>query len=114
VRYLHFVGRVRSQLDAEGVDYRCSYDDLTDGEYQQIRNALIRNNRSLRRSFTEEQSSDNEPELIRYVESVLMPGFSDLLTRRHQAIFAGVWFLAWLLPAGLWWYLYVLHPGFFG
>ena len=114
IRYLHFIGTVRRQLDQEGLEYACSYDDLTDEEYQKIRNVLIRNSASLRRSFSEGQPSENETDLIRYVESVLMPAYSDTLTRIQQVAFAGLWVLAWALPAAFWWYLYAEHPIFFG
>ncbi len=109
IRYLHFIGKVRRQLDVEGLDYACSYDDLSDEEYRQIRNALIRNSAALRRSYQEEQPSEKEADLIRYVESVLVPPYSDTLSVREQVFFALIWLLAWALPAFCWWYLYIQH-----
>ncbi len=107
IRSLFFADRVRRQLDAEAVEYACSYDDLSDEAYLQIRNALIRNSRALRRRFTEGQPSEQEHELIPYVESILVPAFSDELSTRQQWGYGLVWLASLLLPFLLWWGLYL-------
>jgi len=70
---VNLVHKVRKQLDAEGVDYACSYDDLTDTEYWQIRNVVINNSRVLSRKFSTIEQSDDEQLIIKHIESVLVP-----------------------------------------
>jgi len=70
---LGFVNRVRKKLDEEGVDYACSYDDLTDDEYWQMRTVLINESKFLRRKFSTEMASEDEQPIIKYIESVLVP-----------------------------------------
>lgn len=105
----HFIGRVHKKLDAADVDYACSYDDLTDDEYWQIRNVIIEENKLLSRKFSADQYADNEHELIPFVESVLVPPFEDTLSAIQKLIFLLVWAAAFATPILLWgWYKGVL------
>lgn len=102
---VNFINKVRKKLDEEGVDYACSYDDLTDEEYYHIRKAVIGASKSLSKKYATEEQSGDEQDLIRHVENVLVPVFEDDLTTKDEIIFTQVWLLSLLLPVLGWWYL---------
>jgi stage IV sporulation protein FB len=102
INKLHFLQRVHKKLDAAGVDYACTFDDLTDEEYWQIRNVLIEENKMLARRFTVNEYAENEHELIPFVETVLVPAYEDTLDFSQKLIFLFIWALAFALPVLLW------------
>jgi stage IV sporulation protein FB len=99
---MHFVAKVRKKLDAAEVDYACNYDDLTDDEYWQIRNVVIEESKKLSASFKAGEPSDNEEELIPYVERVLTIPYEDTLTHLQKFIFVLIWVLALVSPLLAW------------
>lgn len=98
IRTFHLVSRVRKQLDEEGFDYTCDYDDLTDEEYYQVRKALIQKSAILRRKYDIEEQSGDEQDVIRLVEKVLLPAFDDDLTAKTKILFTLAWIMAFVLP----------------
>jgi len=102
---LNFVNRVRKKLDEEGFDYACSYDDLTDDEYWQMRTVIINESKFLGKKFSTDMPSEDEQPIIRYIESVLVPAYEDDLTISHKIIFTLVWLAAFTVPV-LQWLLY--------
>lgn len=102
IRKLHFLNRVHKKLDAANVDYACSFDDLTDEEYWQIRNVVIGENRLLAKRFTVNEYADNEHELIPVVESVLVQAYEDTLGVVQKLLFLLVWAIALVAPVALW------------
>jgi hypothetical protein len=102
---LNFINKVRKQLDAEGVDYACSYDDLTDEEYYHIRKAVIGASKRLSQKYAAEEQTGDEQDIIRHVENVLVPVFEDDLTTIGKITFTLVWLLSLALPVLAWWYL---------
>jgi hypothetical protein len=98
----HYTERVQKKLDAVDVDYACTYEDLTDDEYWQIRNAVIEENKLLSKKFTTGEYAENEHELIPFIESVLVPPFEDTLTSVQKLIFLLIWVIAFVTPILLW------------
>ncbi len=99
---INLINRVRKKLDEEGIDYACTYDDLTDEEYWQIRNVVISESRLLSRKFSTETQSSDEQLIIKHIENVLVPAYKDDLTASNKIIFTLVWFAAFALPVLLW------------
>jgi len=99
---INFISRVRKKLDKEGVDYACSYDDLTDEEYWRIRNVLISESRLLQQKYLVDVPSPNEQELIRRVESVLAPAYHDDLSISNKLVFTLIWLVAFTGPVLQW------------
>jgi len=99
---VNYINRVRQKLDQEGIDYSCSYDDLTDEEYASIRKVLISESRQLGKKYSPDEQNGDEQDIIRRVESVLVPAFEEDLTLRHKLAFTLVWLLSMVLPALLW------------
>lgn len=77
---LNFTNKVRKKLDKEGVDYACSYDDLTDNEYWQIRNIIINESKVLSKKYSTHEQVGDEQQIIKYIENVLVPAYHDDLT----------------------------------
>jgi stage IV sporulation protein FB len=103
-----FVNRVRKKLDEEGVDYACSYDDLTDEEYWQMRTVLINESKFLGKKFSAEEPAEDEQPIIKYIESVLVPAYEDDLTGFNKLMFTLVWVAAFSLPVMQW----LLYKGY--
>lgn len=99
---MYFINKVRRKLDEEGIDYACSYDDLTDEEYAGIRKVLISESRRLGKKYSPDEQNGDEQDIIRQVETVLVPAFEEDLTPRHKLAFTLVWLLSMALPALLW------------
>lgn len=99
---LHFVAKVRTRLDEKGVDYTCNYDDLTDEEYQQIRNEVIKQSSQLNARFRINETDTNEHELIPYVERVLIKPYDDTLGPFQKILFLLIWAAAMIAPLLLW------------
>jgi stage IV sporulation protein FB len=99
---VNLVHKVRKQLDEEGIDYACSYDDLTDAEYWQIRNIVITNSRVLSRKFSTAEQSDDEQLIIKHIESVLVPAYEDDITAGSKIVFVLIWLAAFALPILQW------------
>jgi len=99
---INLINKVRIKLDEEGIDYACSYDDLTDEEYWQIRNVVINQSKLLSRKFSTEEQSGNEELIIKHIENVLVPGYQDDLTAAGKIGFTFVWVVAFTLPVLQW------------
>jgi Zn-dependent protease len=97
--------RIRQKLDAAGIDYACTYEDLTDEEYWHIRNVLISQSRILSRKYSTEEPAEDEQELIRLVENILVPGFDEDITTNSKWLFTLLWLACLALPVWQWlWY----------
>jgi stage IV sporulation protein FB len=102
ITQLNFVNRVRKKLDEEGFDYACSYDDLTDDEYWQMRTVIINESKLLSKKFSTDQPSEDEQPIIKHIESVLVPAYEDDLTLLHKISFTLVWLAAFAVPVLQW------------
>jgi stage IV sporulation protein FB len=101
---INFTNKVRKKLDEAGIDYACSYNDLTDGEYWQIRNIVISESKLLSRKYSAEVQADDEQEIIKYIENILVPAYTDDLTVNNKIIFTAIWAVAFALPVVQWLY----------
>jgi hypothetical protein len=106
---INFINRVRRKLDELEVDYACTYDDLTDAEYWQIRNVIITENRVLAKKYSTAEQSADEQTIIKYIESVLVPAYHDDLTAGNKIFYTLLWALAFTLPILQW----LQHRGYF-
>ncbi len=105
MRQVNFIYSVRKQLDEEGVDYACSYDDLTDDEYWQMRTVIINESKFLGRKFSTELPAEDEQPIIKYIETILVPAYQEDLTAKSKIIFSLIWAVAFALPVLQWlWY----------
>ncbi len=102
---LNFVNRVRKRLSEEGFDYACSYDDLTDDEYWQMRTVIINESKLLSKKFSIDTPLEDEQPIIRHIESVLVPAYEDDLSLLHKISFTLIWLAAFTVPV-LQWLLY--------
>ena len=107
----HSVIRIQRKLDAAGIDYACSYDDLTDEEYYEIRKVILSCKPALAKKYDPEMLSANEQPLIKQVEAILLPAYIDDLTRLEKFSFFLTWLLAFSLPVLQWWYYRSLLHG---
>ena len=96
------VYKTQKKMDEEGIDYACNYEDLTDEEYWQIRNVVISQSKLLSRKYSITEQSDDEQEIIRHIEQVLVPAYEDDLNRRHKIMFTFCWLAAFTLPVVIW------------
>jgi stage IV sporulation protein FB len=101
---IYFTNKVRKKLDEEGIDYACSYTDLTDEEYWQIRNIVINESKLLSRKYSTEVQAGDEQEIIKYIENILVPAYKDDLTVANKVIFTAIWVAAFALPVVQWLY----------
>jgi stage IV sporulation protein FB len=101
---LNFTNKVRKKLDEQGVDYACTYSDLTDEEYWQIRNILITESKLLSRKYSTEVQSDDEQQIIRHIENILVPAYTNDLTANSKIGFTIIWVVAFALPVLQWLY----------
>lgn len=99
---INYINRVRRKLDELQVDYACTYDDLTDAEYWQIRNVVITENRALSKKYSTEEQAEDEQPIIKYIENVLVPAYHDDLTNGNKIFFTLLWFAAFALPILQW------------
>jgi stage IV sporulation protein FB len=99
---INLINKVRKRLDEGGIDYACTYDDLTDEEYWQIRNVVISESKILSRKYSATEQSGNEQEIIKHIDNVLVPAYLDDLTLKGKIVFTAVWIAAFLLPVLLW------------
>jgi stage IV sporulation protein FB len=102
ISMLRFINKVRRKLDEQNIDYACSYDDLTDDQYWEIRNVIVSESRILSRKFDPDIPSENEQQLVKHVENVLTPAYDDDLQPIHKAVFSLVWVLAFTTPVVQW------------
>ena len=100
--------RIQKKLDAAGIDYACSYDDLTDEEYYQIRRIVIADKPGLAKKYDAEVLSANEQPLIAHIEAVLLPAYTNDLSALQKFIFILTWLIAFLLPILQWMYYHEL------
>jgi stage IV sporulation protein FB len=101
---ISFTNKVRKKLDEAGIDYACSYSDLTDEEYWQIRNIVIGESKLLSRKYSAEVQADDEQEIIKYIENILVPAYKDDLTVTGKLVFTVIWVVAFALPVVQWLY----------
>jgi sulfite reductase beta subunit-like hemoprotein len=101
---INFTNKVQKKLDEEGIDYACSYSDLTDEEYWQIRNIVINESKLLSRKYSTEVQAGDEQEIIKYIENILVPAYKDDLTVANKVIFTAIWVAAFALPVVQWLY----------
>lgn len=99
-----FINKIRKKLDEEGIDYACSYDDLTDEEYWQIRNVIISESKSLSKKYSVTEQSDDEQQLIKYIENVLVPAYHDDISFAGKIGYTLIWIAAFALPVLQWLY----------
>jgi len=100
----HGIIRIQKKLDAAGIDYACSYDDLTDEEYYQIRKIVIADKPALAKRYDAEVLSANEQPLIGHIEAVLLPAYTDDLSGFQKFAFFITWLVAFSVPVLQWLY----------
>lgn len=98
IRQYNLIHRIRRQLDEDDIDYACSYDDLTDEEYWHIRNVAIDKSRMLSRKYSTDEQADDEQDLVKIIENVLVPGYPDELAVAAKIGFTLVWAAALIIP----------------
>lgn len=106
---INFTNKVRKKLDKEGIDYACSYDDLTDNEYWQIRNIIINESKVLSKKYSTHEQVGDEQQIIKYIENVLVPAYHDDLTVAGKLFFTLIWVTAFTLPV----FQFLLYKGRF-
>lgn len=94
--------RIRKVLDENNIDYRCSYDDLTDEQYWQIRDVLVKENKFLSQAYTVGVHSEEETKLIANVKNILAPYYDRELTAIQKMSFLATWFAAFSIPVLQW------------
>ncbi|MGF2413092.1 site-2 protease family protein [Ferruginibacter sp.] len=99
---INFNNKVRKKLDEEGIDYACSYDDLTDAEYWQIRKVIIGESKLLSKKYSTEEQADDEQQIIKYIENILVPAYHDDLSVSGKIAFTLIWATAFALPVLQW------------
>lgn len=98
----HLIYKVRKELDEKRVPYDCSYDDLDDDHYAQIRDILVLNSKQLSKRFVPGEGSQHEGELVKYIERILMPYYQHNLNSKQTFTFILIYILAFILPAIQW------------
>lgn len=109
IKNIYFTNKVRRKMDEEGIDYACSYDDLTDAEYWQIRNLIISESKVLSKKYSTHELAENEQQMIKYIENVLVPAYHDDLTVASKIFFTLIWVTAFAFPV----FQLLLYKGLF-
>ena len=99
---INMAHKVRKKLDEINFDYHCSYDDLTDEEYWQIRDIAVESSKVLSRKYYPGVPAENETDLIGYVKNCLVPHYDKELTAGAKMMFLLVWLVALSLPVLYW------------
>jgi len=94
--------RIRKILDTNNIDYRCSYDDLTDEQYWQIRDVLVKENKLLGQHYRVGVHSEDETKLIGNVKNILAPYYDKELTGMQIILFVLVWLITFSVPVLQW------------
>ncbi|MBS1513255.1 MAG: hypothetical protein JST86_20635 [Bacteroidetes bacterium] len=94
--------KTQKALDEAGIDYACTYDDLTDDEYWAIRNIVISQSALLSRKYSTYTQEANEADLIPFIERVLVSPYNSTLTAKQKLVFTLVWILTITVPVVLW------------
>ncbi len=102
INTLNFITKIRKILDEQGFDYACTYEDLSDEEYWQIRTILLTESKVLGRKYTTLFPSNNEQPIIKKIESILVPAYDDDLTSKSRFFFVLIWAIAFCTPITLW------------
>lgn len=95
---LHGVIGIQRKLDRLDFDYACSYDDLTDEEYQVIRKVVIGSTPELKMKYDPELQEEDGEDLVKKVESVLVPAYQHDLSSGQKTFFFLLWLAAIVLP----------------
>lgn len=95
------VNRVRRLLKSEGIDYECSFNELSDEEYWQIRDAVAFKNLrpSLGLVTGNHEPAENENDVIIYIKSILQPRPFKDLSVAGGILFLAIWLSSFILPA---------------
>jgi Zn-dependent protease len=101
---LHNNIRIQNKLSQQGIDYACSYDDLTDEEYSAIRKVLVQESPALRRRHDPDYQSADEQDIVQRIESLLLPAYTNDLGKTEKWVFLGVWAVSFGLPLLQWLY----------
>jgi hypothetical protein len=94
----------RKALDKAGIDYRKSYEELTDAEYWEIRRCLIAVNSGFR-DYDPDIPSDNEKPVIKAVQDVLHQPLQNDLSLLQKILIVVGWLLFMAGPLLYWWQL---------
>ncbi len=89
-------------MDENDIDYHCSFEELTDEQYWEIRNAVIINNKALSKKFMTDVENENEHELIPHVKALLAADHNDLLPVSQKIFFVATWLAAVVVPVFCW------------
>ena len=101
---INLTARVRKQLDENKIDYQCSYGDLTDEQYWQIRDTVVESSKLLSKKYAAGVPAENESVLISYIKNCLSPHYDKELTLTAKIIFFLIWLTAFCLPVVYWMY----------
>ena len=96
------LNKVYSDLKESAVDYRKTYEVLSDEEYMLIRSVLIKHVPSLRRYDTDEISEDEEP-VIKYMNKLLDDSMQNDMTQKYKIAVIVIWIIFALFP--VWMYI---------
>lgn len=95
---INLSARVRKKLDEKEIDYNCSYEDLTDEEYWQIRDIVIESSKVLSKKYFPGVPAEDETPLISYIKTCLVPHYDKELTNNARIMFILIWLAALGLP----------------
>lgn len=96
-RLLAQTDRVRRQLQAEGIDYRRSFEELSDEEYARIRRVLLTNVRALRR-IDPHATDENEDLVVSYMRNILLPVNERMLPIAAKILVCLIWLVFLMIP----------------
>ena len=97
------LGKIRRQLDKEGVNYHQTYEELTVEEYWQIRKAMIPHTRQLR-DLDPDRPDEDEEVVIGYMKPVLNPASQQDLSKVQRLVIFSVWLAGLSLPVFFYYY----------
>ena len=103
LRSMNNLGKIRRQLDKEGVNYHQTYEELTVEEYWQIRKAMIPHTRQLR-DLDPDRPDEDEEVVIGYMKPVLNPASQQDLSKGQKLVIFSVWLAGLSLPVFFYYY----------
>jgi len=108
LRSMNNLGRIRKQLDAEGVNYHQTYEELSTEDYWKIRKAMIPCTRQLR-DLDPEKPDEDEEAVIGYMKPVLNPASQQDLSSVQKLLIFSIWLAGLILPVFFYYYFDLRH-----
>jgi len=93
---------IRKELISEEVDYKTTYDDLSNKDYAKIKEIVVKNNRALKKYVEmNENSEEIEPMIASQVQGILEAPIIKDTAAWQKILIILIWIACFILPFGM-------------